>query len=177
VADESAVLRMRDTIGEQLAPPDIVVANAVVQYAWTSVLEQANDDYRSQFESSVLHNVNLAKAFVPHMRKQGWGRYIGINTECTMQCHPTQSAYIAGKAGMDRVLRVLAKEVGGDQVTVNQVAPGWMISETRPDSSGAAGYKEQVPLRRRGTDQDIGHAVAFLASELANFITGVYLPV
>ena len=94
-----------------------------------------------------------------------------------MQCAPTQSAYVAGKRGMDGVLRVLAREVGEHGVTVNQVAPGWTISENSPDSEATAGYRARVPLQRRGTDQDIANAVAFLASDLAAFITGVYLPV
>ncbi|GJM75524.1 hypothetical protein HMSSN036_77400 [Paenibacillus macerans] len=80
---------------------------------------------------------------------------------------------------MDGVYRVLAKEVGEHQITVNQVAPGWTISERernleeRNDSAYIAG----VPLKRRGEDQDIANAVAFLASDLAGFITGAYIPV
>jgi 3-oxoacyl-[acyl-carrier protein] reductase len=78
---------------------------------------------------------------------------------------------------MDRVLRVLAKEVGGDGVTVNQVAPGWTISENVPAEGTPQFYLDGVPLKRRGTDQEIANAVVFLASDLASFITGVYLPV
>jgi len=157
--------------------PDIVVANAVIQYGWTSVLEQPEADYESQFRSCVLQNVMLAKAFVPAMQARKWGRYVGVNTECVMQCWPSQSAYVAGKGGMDRLLRVLAKEVGGDGITVNQVAPGWTVSENRPESDDAQWYRDRVPLRRRGLDQEIANAVAFLASDLASFITGCYLPV
>ena len=136
----------------ELDHPDILVNNAVIQYIWASVLEQAVSDYESQFRSSVLHNVLMAQAFVPAMQAKGWGRVIGINTECAMQSLPTQSAYVAGKRGMDGVLRVLAKEVGPQQITVNQVAPGWMISEDVPDDDSASAYRAGVPLRRRGTD-------------------------
>lgn len=159
------------------ALPDIVVANAVIQYDWKPVLEQPEADYDSQFRSCVLQNVFLSKAFIPAMQERKSGRYIGINTECTMQCHPSQSAYIAGKAGMDRVLRVLAREVGGDGITVNQVAPGWTVSENRPESDDTKSYREQVPLKRRGVAQEIANAVLFLASDLASFISGCYLPV
>ncbi|MGN7457042.1 SDR family NAD(P)-dependent oxidoreductase [Paenibacillus pasadenensis] len=162
-----------------MKPVDIVVANAVVQYSWTSVLEQPVEDYVSQFESCVLQSVHLAKAFVPAMQQGGWGRMIGINTECAMQNFPTQSAYTAGKRGMDGVYRVLAKEVGADGITVNQIAPGWTISERDRENGTerSEGYESSVPLRRRGTDQEIANAVAFLASDLASFITGAYLPV
>lgn len=95
-----------------------------------------------------------------------------------MQMFPTQSAYASGKRGMDGVLKVLAKEVGEHQITVNQVAPGWMISDRfRENPVDDSEYAAKVPLRRRGSDEDIANAVAFLASDLAGFITGVYLPV
>jgi len=178
ITEPADIDRLRDTVGKQLGAPDIIVNNAVIQYQWVKVLEQSVDDYRSQFESCVLHNVLMAQAFVPAMIKKRWGRVIAINTECAMQNWPTQSAYVSGKRGMDGVLRVLAKEIGEHNITVNQVAPGWTVSETRPakDRSGSS-YLESVPLRRWGTDQDIANAVAFLASDLAGFISGVYLPV
>jgi 3-oxoacyl-[acyl-carrier protein] reductase len=180
VTDSSSLSAMRDQIGTALGAPDIVVANAVAQiHPWTTVLEEAVADYESQFRSCVLQNVLLAKTFIPAMIAKGRGRYIGINTECSMQMLPTQSAYVAGKRGMDGVLRVLAREVGTHQITVNQVAPGWTISEQdrtngterRPE------YEANVPLRRRGTDQEVANAVAFLASDLASFITGAFVPV
>lgn len=158
---------------------DIVVANAVVQYKWTSVLDQPLEDYISQFESCVLQSVLLAKAFLPDMVNRKKGRVIGINTECSMQNFPSQSAYVSGKRGMDGLYRVLAKEVGEHQVTVNQVAPGWTISEKDRENltERQESYESNVPLKRRGTDQEIANVVAFLASDLASFITGAFIPV
>lgn len=177
VTDRDAIFAMRDTVVKDLGPVDIIVNNAVIQYKWVSVLEQGDEDYESQFRSCVLHNVLMAKAFVPAMTERGWGRVIGINTECAMQCTPSQSAYVSGKRGMDGVLRVLAREVGKHNITVNQVAPGWTISENRGAVEGDKGYRERVPLGRRGYDQEIANVVAFLASDLASFITGAYVPV
>ena len=117
----------------------------------------------------------MAQAFVPSMIAKRWGRLIAINTECSMQCFPLQSAYVAGKKGMDGMLRVLAREIGEHQITVNQVAPGWMMSDDSTDEGGS--YSEKVPLKHRGTDQDVANVVAFLASDLAKFITGAYIPV
>lgn len=174
---KSDIEAMRETVTAALGAPDIIVNNAVIQYGWTSVLEQAEADYESQFRSCVMQNVLMAQAFVPAMRERGWGRVIGINTECLMQCSPGQSAYISGKAGMDRVLRVLAKEVGESGVTVNQVAPGWTVSENCPAEGTPQAYLDKVALKRRGSDQEIANVVAFLASDLASFISGVYLPV
>lgn len=179
VTNQDDVNRMRDEIVDSFGVPDIIVNNAVIQYQWKQVLEQLPDDYVSQFESCVLHNVLTVQAFVPAMIDKRWGRVIAINSECAMQNLPTQSAYVSGKRGMDGVLRVLAREIGEHQITVNQVAPGGMISDKDRVSEvkPLLWYEEQVPLRRRGFDQDIANVVAFLASDLAEFITGAYIPV
>jgi 3-oxoacyl-[acyl-carrier protein] reductase len=119
----------------------------------------------------------MAQAFIPDMKTRGHGRFIAINTECALQNTANQSAYVAGKRGMDGVLRVLAREVGEHGITVNQVAPGWMGSENRPTTGRPDWYVNGIPLKRWGNEQDIANAVAFLASDLAGYITGVFLPV
>jgi NAD(P)-dependent dehydrogenase (short-subunit alcohol dehydrogenase family) len=81
----------------------------------------------------------LSKAFIRHLIQNSWGRFIALNTECTMQASK-QSAYVSGKRGMDGLLRVLAREVGRYNITVNQVAPGWIRTEKgrhRPCRTGA----------------------------------------
>jgi 3-oxoacyl-[acyl-carrier protein] reductase len=177
VASDVALLSQR--VLTEWGRVDIVVANAVEQiFPWQPLLQQDVSAYESQFRSCVLQNVLLAKAFVPGMVERGWGRYIGINTECTIQLLPTQSAYASGKRGMDGVLRVLAKETQVPGVTVNQVAPGWTISErSRSVPEADAEYVKGIPLRRRGTDQEIANVVTFLASDLASYVHGAFLPV
>lgn len=179
VGEKLSIEAMRDVVFSRLGEANIIVNNAVAQYTWLPVLEQDAADYLGQFRSSVLQNVLMAQAFIPSMIAREYGRVVAINTECAMQNAPTQSAYVAGKRGMDGVLRVLAKEVGQYGITVNQVAPGWTISERdrREGTEDQPGYQSAVPLCRRGQDQEIANAVAFLASDLASFISGVYLPV
>ena len=180
VSEAESVKAMQAAIVSGLgSSPDIIVANAVSQYDWKPILEQPLGDYLSQWETCVAQNVLLAQVFIPAMIEKNWGRYVAINTECAMQCTPSQSAYVSGKRGMDGVLRVLAREVGHAQITVNQVAPGWMISDNAREKGTETqeGYAKNVPLKRRGDDRDIANAVAFFASDLAAFISGVYLPV
>ncbi len=185
VTELKSVISMKDAVTEQLGTADIIVNNAVIGLSeWKNVLDEDLQSYESQFRSSVLHNVFMAKAFVPDMIKKKYGRVIAINTECSMQAFSTQSAYISGKRGMDGVLRVLAREIGQYHITVNQVAPGWTISDNCRQADGSESninqdfpYIDRVPMQRRGTDEDIANAVCFLASDLAGFITGVYLPV
>ncbi|MFW6213704.1 MAG: SDR family NAD(P)-dependent oxidoreductase [Spirochaetota bacterium] len=180
ITDEQSVNAMRDAVSTQLGDARIIVNNAVIQYEWEDhPLDQPLSDFESQFRSCVLQNVLMARAFVPGMKRKGGGRIIAMNTECSMQYEPSQSAYVSGKRGMDGFLRSLAKDIGGHGITVNQVAPGWTVSEKYRESGQESQpeYEAGVPLRRRGSDQEIANAVAFLASDLASFITGVYLPV
>ena len=179
VTDEASVLAMRDAVAAELGEPDILVNNAVSQYEWATILKQPVADYEDQFRSCVLQTVLMAKAFVPAMIARKYGRIVVTNTECAMQCWPGQSAYASAKRGLDGIARILAKEVGEHEITVNQVAPGWMISDkTRASGSQRQPhYDQKVPMGHRGEDQEIANAVAFLASDLAKFITGVYLPV
>jgi 3-oxoacyl-[acyl-carrier protein] reductase len=180
ITDLDSIFAMRDVVQNHFGTlPHIIVASAVEQYKWVSILEQSPDDYESQFQSCVMQSVYLAKAFAPAMIERQGGRIIGINTECSMQNFPTQSAYVAGKRGMDGVYRILAKEIGEYGITVNQVAPGWTISDVDRENGTEhnESYEATVPLKRRGTDQEIANTVAFLASDLASFITGVYIPV
>ena len=179
VASENAVNTLRDTVFSAMGPVHIVVNNAVQQYPWKSILAQPVADFQSQFNTCTLQSVLTAKAFLPAMLERNSGRFIGINSECAALCHAGSGAYAAAKRGMDGLYRVLAKEVGAQGVTVNQVAPGWTVSD-RDRAKGtevSPSYAQHVPLGRRGTDQEIADAVLFLASDAAAFITGVNLPV
>jgi 3-oxoacyl-[acyl-carrier protein] reductase len=179
ITDEQSVDRMKNAVKDALGNPDIVVNNAVSQYAWTSILQQNIGDFQNQFESCVKQSVLTAKAFLPAMIEKGAGRFIGINTECSTLCDANSGAYASAKRGMDGLYRVLAKEVGGRGITVNQVAPGWTVSDKdrQNHTEIAPDYSRKVPLARRGTDQEIANVVAFLASGLASFVTGVCIPV
>ena len=110
---------MSAAIEGALGVPDIVVLNAVSKHTWTPVLQQPLEDYEDQFRSCVAHTVVVTQAFAPAMVARGSGRIIGISSEAAVQCYSYQSAYSAGKRGMDGVLRALARELGPNGVTVN----------------------------------------------------------
>jgi 3-oxoacyl-[acyl-carrier protein] reductase len=129
VSDEESVSAMRAAIEEKLGAPDIVVLNAVSKYTWKPVLEQPLADFEDQFRSCVAQAVLVSQAFAPAMVARGSGRIIAISSEAALQCYTLHSAYAAGKRGMDGVLRCLAREVGPHGVTVNQIAPGWVVTD------------------------------------------------
>jgi len=179
ITKEVSVNQMRDAVLEKLGHVDIVVNNAVIQYEWTTILEQDITHFNSQFESCTMQSVLTAKAFLPAMAEKKAGRFIGINTECSALCEANSGAYAAAKRGMDGLYRVLAKEVGASGITVNQVSPGWTISDRDRENGTetAPHYSDKVPLARRGTDQEIANVVLFLVSDLASYVTGVNIPV
>ena len=181
VTDAESVQKMRSKIeGSAVGMPDLLIHNAVIQYEWKSILDQPLTDFASQYDSCVMQTVHMTKAFVPHMIQKGQGgRIVVINTECAALCEENCGAYSAAKRGLDGLVRVLAKELGPHQITVNQVAPGWTITENdrRSHSEIQPEYDKTVPLKRRGTDMEIAQMCAFLASPLASFTTGAYIPV
>ena len=179
ITDKSSVEKMRGAVAAGLGCPHIVINNAVSQYEWTTILEQPEKDFIDQFETSTLNNVYMAKAFLPAMAERKSGRFIGINTETAMVLHAGSGAYAAAKRGMDGIYRVLAREMGVHNITVNQVAPGWTVTEKDRDAGTerVPEYEQKIPLGRRGTDREIANVVAFLASDLSSFITGAYIPV
>jgi len=171
ITNEQSIYAMRDSVYQEFGRPDIIVNNAIIQYEWKSVLDQDVTDYYSQFESCVMHNVYMNKAFVPHMVEQKYGRVIVINTECAALAAASSSAYVAGKRGLDGLVRWLAKEVGKYNITVNQVAPGWTISDSDRINQNEVNveYNKTVPLGHRGTDQDIANMVCFLVINTNSF--------
>lgn len=186
ITDPQAIMAMRDAIVAELGHAHIIINNAVVIYEHRTILDQPFEDYDGQYRSCVLQNVAMAKAFIPGMIAHRYGRVIATSTIAAMQNPELGSAYVSGKRGMDGILRVLAREVGPHQITVNQIAPGWTNSErvrTRVEEGNAAfeqslaRYAEQVPMKRMGTDQEVANVVAFLASDLASYVTGAFVPV
>jgi 3-oxoacyl-[acyl-carrier protein] reductase len=179
VASLDAVQAMRAVIEQELGPVNIVINNAVAWNPKKLILEQSIEAFDRMYRYCTLQSVITAKVFVPGMAERRWGRIIGISSEVAMQALVNTGDYTSGKRGMDGVLRVLAREVGVHQITVNQVAPGWVITnkDRMAGTEQQDGYSASIPLKRRGSDDDVANAVAFLASDLAAYISGAYIPV
>ena len=179
IADVTAVEQMRHEIEAELGRVDIIVNNAVTWFEEKPVIDQQADQFDRVYRSSILQVWATAKVFSKPMIDRGWGRIISLGTEVSSQALINHAPYTAAKCAMDGMMRSLARELGEYGITVNQVAPGWVITdkdrkdrdEVQPD------YERTVPLKRRGYDQDVANLVAFLSSDLAAFITGVRVPV
>ena len=179
ITKEESVQDMHKNIKENFKMPNIIVNNAIIQYTWKEVLDQEISDYYSQFESCVMQMVYMTKNFAPYMKDNRWGRIICINSECAATAEVRFSAYTSAKKGLDGIVKVLAKELGPFGITVNQVAPGRLVhdKETESDKLLQKEYELSVPLKRRGTVDEVANMVVFLSSDLASFTTGAYIPV
>ncbi len=125
-------------------------------------------------------NVNLKSMFLTSkqvlrpMMKKRWGRIINITSVIGLMGNSGQSNYAASKAGIIGFTKSLAKEIGSRNITVNAIAPGFIETEMTkdlPDENKKA-MLESIPLNKIGTTKDIANVVLFLASDLANYITG-----
>ncbi len=130
-------------------------------------------------------NVNLRGAFVclreaaKIMSKQRSGSIINISSVVGQFGNTGQVNYAAAKAGMHGMTMSAAKELGGRNITVNTVAPGFIETDMTAGLSDEVrkNYEDNIPLKRMGSVEDIAHAVAFLASPKASYITGQIIAV
>ena len=178
VREAAAVQAMTRQITERFGRLDGVVNNAIGGRQNGTLDEAAAADYQNAFAFGCAAIINTITAARPLMKTQGGGRIVNIVTELWNSAPGGWSVYLAGKGAMVGVSRSLAVELGPENITVNMVAPGWMVDEkVDPSSPGPREYAASVPLRRQGSAEEIGNACAFFLSDLAGYVTGAYLPV
>jgi 3-oxoacyl-[acyl-carrier protein] reductase len=136
-------------------------------------------------DSHAAINTNLTAPFLPtqavigSMLKQRWGRIVNITSIFGQIGQAGQANYASSKAGLIGLTMAVAREVASRNITVNAVAPGWIetaMTSALPDELKESMLKN-IPLGRAGSDVDVAHAVKFLASEEAGYITGEVLKV
>lgn len=158
---------------------DGVVNNAIAGRQDGAFDDLTDDDFRNMFDFGCLAVANTVRAVRPMMREQGDGRIVNIVTEIWNMGPGGWAAYMAGKGAMVGMSRSLANELGPENITVNMVAPGWMATADKVDTSseGSKGFAASLPLRRHGSGEEIGKACVYFISDLGSYVTGAYLPV
>lgn len=174
VTDERHVADLVATITDNLGPVDVLVLNATGPQPEAPLSEVGWQDHLAQLDFFVKSPVLLGRAVLPGMRARRFGRIIQIDSEVADRPPPGRSAYATAKAAQIGLSRSWARELAPSGITVNTVAPGFVPVERHADvpTEIKAAYRAAVPVGRMGTPDDIAHAVSFLASEQAGFITG-----
>ena len=137
------------------------------------------EDFDEVLRTNLKSVFNCCKAVVRLMVRQKYGRIVNISSVSGLAGQGGQTNYAASKAGIIGFSKSLAKEVGPRNVTVNVVAPGFVVTDLTADLPQDLRERaiEATPLRRMGQPEEIAYAVAFLASDEAAFITGAVLTV
>lgn len=173
VGVKADVDRMFNELLSRLGTPSVLVNNAGVQ-TWKSLLELEEEEWDRTLQTNLKGTFLCTQAAAREMVKEGCGRIINIGSGCNKGPFPNLVDYTASKGGIEMLTRVAAVELGPLGITVNCVAPGSIeIERTKlEDPDYARTWAAVAPMRRVGNVQDVAEAVAYLVSDVADFVTG-----
>lgn len=178
VTEADSVEGLIKAIEAEFGTPSILVNNAGITRD-ALLMRMKDEDWHTVIDTNLTSVFRLSKACLRGMMKARKGRIINIASVVGATGNPGQANYAAAKAGMIGFAKSLAREVGTRGITVNTVAPGFIDTDmTRAlAEEQRAALLTNIPLGRLGAAQDIAHAVAFLASDAATYVTGETLHV
>jgi len=178
VTDGAAVDAVAGDVAKRLGDVAILVNNAGITRD-NLLLRMKDEEWDAIMNTNLKAAFRLSKAVLRGMMKARYGRIVNIGSVVGTSGNAGQVNYAASKAALVGFTKSLAQEVGSRNITVNCVAPGFIDTDmTRAlDEGQRAKLGERIPLARLGTPEDVAHAVAFLASREAGYITGATLHV
>jgi 3-oxoacyl-[acyl-carrier protein] reductase len=178
VADAEQVKAGFKRAVERFGRLDILVNNAAVTRDGLAV-RMKPDDWDAVLRTNLTGAHLCAQQALAVMLRQRSGRIINVTSVVAETGNAGQSNYVAAKAGLIGLTRALAVEVASRSITVNAVAPGFIVSPMTDPLSDAVkqALLERIPLGRMGTDAEVAAAIVFLASDEAAYITGAVLDI
>lgn len=209
VALDSAADEMRRASGGRIAPIvadlslkediDRLVAETATKFGGVDILvaiaggplrgtfsELSDEQYEEAFRTTAVSVVRLIRAVLPHMRKNGWGRVVTVQSHTAKHVNPEFTLSNAVRPGVAGLIKAASAEFAHEGILFNSVLPGRILTERFREGAARAGLSFEdyakkaaadLPIRRLGTAEEVAHAVTFLCSAGASYITGVALPV
>ena len=178
ITDQAAVDAAFARIEEEHGPVEVLVANAGVT-ADTLVLRMSDEAWDSVIETNLTGSFRLARRAAKGMLRLRRGRIVFISSVVGLLGSAGQVNYAASKAGLVGMARSLARELGSRSITTNVVAPGFVDTDMTAVLTDAQKdtIKQQVPLGRYGSPEEIAAAVLWLTGEGGGYVTGAVIPV
>ena len=178
VNDMAAAEALIDGITTEHGGLHVLVNNAGITRDMLA-MRLKDEDWDAVLDTNLKAVFRMSRAVIRPMMKQRYGRIISITSVVGASGNPGQANYAAAKAGVAGMTRALARELGSRNITVNCVAPGFIETDMTADLPEAQhkALLSQIPLGQLGKPADIAHAVAYLASPNAAYVTGQELHV
>ncbi len=173
VADPDSIAEVMTTINDEYGVPVVLVNNAGITRD-NLLMRMKDEEWDDIINTNLTSVFRMSKAVLRGMMKAKGGRIINISSVVGATGNAGQANYAAAKAGMVGFAKSMAKEVGSRNITVNTVAPGFIDTDMTKDLADEhkQALMSSIALGRLGDPKEIAHAVSFLASDGASYITG-----